>query len=444
MMHNRHKHASSSSNSNSNSSSNSSNGYITIDNEVGISWLTNDVYKARSMECFMHVRNGLNIRHHPSDMPEFRCHYCWDHVHNQSTDSKDISKGEAHSLIRMQRYTYQQLGMVTNNPNYMLACQDFTSICTHPNIGAPKGEQEKGNIKALTISMKHNGNWWHYIWLILNTKYKEYGPYSVVAYCWHQLLNETMNNKASPIYGVNKCDIWSDGSAGQFKNQYMLAWYGMTRYWWYTSNNNGSINKSTIRSHFFAPYHGHNICDATAAHIKLVVHNLIEKHEQQCKLNVPGATINVIDSKQVHDALELRLKNCRVTIINDIPNDQLPTRYEWMGSGTKKCFMFAYSPNINDELIVNGYNNSSDHISPRQSWSSGRIVKPNEIWSNTTPPIRMDVTVGGAPQPPPPQPLPQAITRLTNKRKHGNQHHVYPGLGSLYNLNHQYQHHQYL
>jgi hypothetical protein len=408
MMHHRHKayvsslssssSLSLSSSSSSNSSSSNRSDYITIQNEGGVDWLIKDVYKTRSYESFMKIRNTMLIHHHPSDMPSFRCHYCWHHMHTQEdTTQEEINKGEKHkALIRVQRYTYQQLGDTTLdalNINYFLACQDFTTINTQPNIGASQAEQEKGSIKALTISIKHRGEWWHYIWLITNTRYKELTPYAIVSWCWRQLLSETMNNKASPIYGVNQCDIWSDGSAGQFKNQYMIAWYGMTRHWWYTCNNNGSINKSSIRAHYFAPYHGHNICDATA-HIKQVIRQLVEKHEQQCKLNLPTASINVIDCEQVQAALQSRLTHCRVTIIDHIPAAQLAQRYEWMPKGSKQCFMFTYSPNINDELIVHGYANSNQHT-PIQSWSSHLIVKPNEIWSTTTtPPKRVDVIVG--------------------------------------------------
>src|SRR5690242_19745083 len=60
---------------------------------------------------------------------------------------------------------------------------------------------------------------------------------------------------------VSKINVWSDGGPHHFKITPTLYLFSII----------SKIMKKKIRMNFFEAYHGHSVCDASAAHLKQII-----------------------------------------------------------------------------------------------------------------------------------------------------------------------------
>jgi hypothetical protein len=174
------------------------------------------------------------------------CHYCAGLAINKRKGSGvALEQHKLYSKIQQQQYlNFKKL--IPIDKTSILIVQDFTQILFHSK-----------NCQDLIISIYYydenaTNKIGHkfYNWLAQSKN-----DINFVIDVWSGFLPEVIDTwKPSSI------SIWSDGASKHFKTSRMLVW------WWMQSTN---LLKNIILSlHFFESYHGHNVCDGAASHVK--------------------------------------------------------------------------------------------------------------------------------------------------------------------------------
>jgi hypothetical protein len=258
-------------------------------------WMRCNTIHARNMHTFFNIRRTIiDLHHHQSTKSQFDCMICWYYKHARNGD--DVMKGEGHvKLLRLQRCTYHEHQvMASSDTTRCVIVFDWTSFTTSPNIAAQIKDKQSGDIKALVVCM-YRGKQWYYHNFLIRRVHAKHQLYNTQCIAMRKLMDQSMHDKTSPIYGVTHMDVWSDGAGGQFKNKYWLSYLIASPSWWYHNNTNDNVpTRNTWSANYFAPYHGHSICDATAGHIKEQVRLEVEHQAASRYSGVPDATIDVI------------------------------------------------------------------------------------------------------------------------------------------------------
>ena len=165
---------------------------------------------------------------------------------SKSKSSKQAIE-EHQRIARIQ--TKVAMGQVQTLPASDVLCvQDFTQIELSPS----------GFLQDLIIVVYRrpiaggdlNRTYHHYV-----GKKSQSNDFHFVKGCWEDLLSKMNLKNNSTLH------IWSDGGRKHFKQS------GHVRFWGETQESLRPKN-ITIQYHFYASHHGHNACDAVAAHAK--------------------------------------------------------------------------------------------------------------------------------------------------------------------------------
>ncbi len=173
----------------------------------------------------------------------------------------------------------------TLKPTDLLIVQDFTQIELSPTgflqdfiIVLYRRPRSGGNLER---------TYYHYV-----GEKGQSNDFHFVKACWLDLLGSMKLKGESTLY------IWSDGGRKHFKQS------GQIRFW-------GEIQEQlrpkqvTIEYHFYASYHGHNACDAVAAHAK----GKIKKYQLNYDIPVHNQTDVIAQLTQMKSSVVLPSKS---------------------------------------------------------------------------------------------------------------------------------------
>lgn len=171
----------------------------------------------------------------------------------------------------------------------------------------------------------------------------EKNDYYFVMAVWEHLL---ASSKLIPKQGkLKNIEIWSDGGGKHFKMTETMFYYS-------TIKERYNIN---LTYNFYESHHGHNICDAAAAHAKKII------DVTQRDKNKPAWTAEdlaeMINKAKKHSAIALREAAVPVTI------KEKPTRlvgvksfykFEFLGDGKIKAYSSSLDSTYNKIYILKG------------------------------------------------------------------------------------------
>lgn len=256
-------------------------------------WLRGVPLMARNQQSFTLIRDTLDdVHHHQSNKSEFDCRLCWYWRHpRRNNGANDTYIGAIHrELVKQQRQCYNaSIALNTTQYNRAVVVLDWTSFNTSPNVSAKPEEKARGMMKSLVVCINRRGVWSYLVMLCRHFE-AQHHYYDINALAIHLLTKYAMDTPSSPWYQLNELDLWSDGACGQFKNRFWVSYlFNSPSYWYYAGK---PLTSVTIN--YFAPYHGHSICDATAGRIKQQVRAMVEEQAAARYTDVPDANINVI------------------------------------------------------------------------------------------------------------------------------------------------------
>ena len=190
------------------------------------------------------VLNTFKIHHNKK--VDF-CPYCSGSDFNAEKGHGDGLKQHQEDAEAQIRYYFRDKTKVSQNHDFLLLVQDFTQIqfgddsCQDLIITIYYHDDEK--------SCKIGHEFYHFLCEHPN-------DINFVASAWTSFIDEIIER-----FHPTEISIWSDRGPKHFKISKHMA------FWWQTST---TLNLQ-IAYNFFASYHGHNVCDAAAAHVKRAV-----------------------------------------------------------------------------------------------------------------------------------------------------------------------------
>jgi hypothetical protein len=206
----------------------------------------------RSESAFERIRSAMPIRHMPDPMPQYDCRACYAAQHANTDDERNA--GAAHAeLVRVQRAAMRRAIRTTvDDVGAAVILQDFTSIDLQSNVAAPPSERARAILRALIVVIIH-GERFHYVVFLCTADAAVSADFFFIRAAWLHLLAW----RDGPLTAYHRLQIWSDGSAGQFKNRYALTFYAGLH-----------AGGRHVTVDFSAPHHGHSSADAAAGRIK--------------------------------------------------------------------------------------------------------------------------------------------------------------------------------
>jgi hypothetical protein len=188
----------------------------------------------------------------------------------QENKLKEQKEYHLHCSIEQMRYYIKLRSLVESKYNYILVIQDFTKfyinsvryndlmisvLCYDPKLG------------------KHR-------WIYLDFIEKGGGSkqdYNFVRSVWRYLLGVeklackymTTSEEIDPplLFKDKEKYIFSDGAPQHFKQKKTVSFWAVLQ----------METKVALHIHFFASYHGHNVCDAHASHMKIKILRIIRE-----------------------------------------------------------------------------------------------------------------------------------------------------------------------
>lgn len=235
----------------------------------------------RCKTVFDKIKDELWIRRANSYDGAFDCMMCFDEprilqqLHTALDNNKrnelqqQLNEIKEHKELNTAQRQYHQQQRKQLKSDECMITQDFTILNLYPNSNEANEIRPITCLVVILEQLVENSNFQrHYYDFICNDPLTKTNDYYYVRQAWEIMLNELKLFESF----TRALFIWSDGAAKHFKQKFL---------WKYLAGIKEEHNKDKIEYNFFAPYHGHNLCDSQ----KPRINNTIQSSHQQSQNN---------------------------------------------------------------------------------------------------------------------------------------------------------------